>query len=172
MPSAFDDLRMLGWALPAIWRRLLVALGVALTVWMVFYAVYSPNGWIAYRQKRAAYQHLSQEHQQLEKENEELRHRIKELKTDPRAIEKIAREEFGLVRPGEYVYRLPPSQPAASITPPNQLSAPPSTLTDSKSRSVLIILWLLLAGVLMTVLIPALFRLGRKLNPTSARGAR
>ena len=41
----------------------------------------------------------------LQKENEILRERIYRLKNDDYYLEKIAREELGLVRPGEIVYR-------------------------------------------------------------------
>jgi cell division protein FtsB len=35
---------------------------------------------------------------------------VKDLKTDPRAIEKIAREELILARPGEIIIKIPQSQ--------------------------------------------------------------
>ena len=31
----------------------------------------------------------------------------KSLKTDPKAIERIAREEMGLARPGEMIFKIP-----------------------------------------------------------------
>jgi cell division protein FtsB len=101
------NLLSLGWplALPSR-HRLLAGIAIGLTVWMTRCAVYAPNGLLAYQQKRAEYQQLLQKNQQMEKENEDLARRIKALKTDPRAIESIAREGLGLVRPGEYVIRL------------------------------------------------------------------
>ena len=39
--------------------------------------------------------------ERLSQENREILQEIKGLKLDPKAIEKIAREELGMVRPGE-----------------------------------------------------------------------
>lgn len=47
---------------------------------------------------------LSREIERLQTSNEALRRQLEALKTDPFAIEKIAREDLGLVRPGEIVY--------------------------------------------------------------------
>jgi cell division protein FtsB len=41
----------------------------------------------------------------LQKENEALRERVQRIRDDDLYLEKIAREELGLVRPGEIVYR-------------------------------------------------------------------
>ena len=41
----------------------------------------------------------------LQKENEILRERIYQLRHDDLYLEKIAREDLGLVRPGEIIYR-------------------------------------------------------------------
>ncbi len=41
----------------------------------------------------------------------ELKAEIQNLKEDPSAIERVARREFGLVRPDEYVFVLPKSEP-------------------------------------------------------------
>lgn len=45
--------------------------------------------------------------------NEELRHRLARLQTDTEFLEKVAREELGLAREGELVYRFP-----ESVNPP------------------------------------------------------
>lgn len=56
----------------------------------------------------------SEEVNLYERQNRELRELIKNLKQDPYTIEQIAREELGLVKPGETVYEfvdeIPPSQ--------------------------------------------------------------
>ena len=56
----------------------------------------------------------------LNKENAALQQAVKELKTDPRAIEKIAREELILAKPGEIIIKIPQSQllPQALATRP------------------------------------------------------
>ncbi len=52
----------------------------------------------------------------LNNENHSLSGQVNSLKTDPKAIERIAREEMGLARPGEIIYKLPDSaKPGDSI---------------------------------------------------------
>jgi cell division protein FtsB len=41
---------------------------------------------------------------ELETENARLAAEILDLRSDPRAIERLAREELGMVRPGETVF--------------------------------------------------------------------
>jgi len=39
-------------------------------------------------------------------QNEQLRKKIHELETNPKAIEKIAREKYGMVKEGEEIFRI------------------------------------------------------------------
>ncbi len=52
----------------------------------------------------------------LREENRSIRTQIDRLKTDPRAIEKIAREKLNLVRPGETIYQIVPRTPTQSTS--------------------------------------------------------
>ena len=85
-------------------RRILLTLFLAGLVLAAGYkVVYGPNGTIVYKAKRAEYQRLQHE---IDAENErhlELQERVKALQSDPRAIEREAREQLGYVRPGERV---------------------------------------------------------------------
>ena len=49
--------------------------------------------------------------QQIQEENDRYVQQIKELKTDPKAIEREAREQMHYTRPGEVVYVRPASPP-------------------------------------------------------------
>ena len=40
-------------------------------------------------------------------ENKSLTDQVNSLKSDPKSIERIAREEMGLARPGEMIFKLP-----------------------------------------------------------------
>lgn len=53
---------------------------------------------------------------QLNDENRKLQDHVEQLKTDPAEIERIAREQLGLARPGEFVFKVP-SKPADSTAP-------------------------------------------------------
>lgn len=57
---------------------------------------------------------LDEQNYRLQKENEALRQRITRLRNDDFSLEKIAREELNLVRPGEVIYRFPSSEPRKS----------------------------------------------------------
>ncbi|HEY7316577.1 MAG TPA: septum formation initiator family protein [Candidatus Binatia bacterium] len=54
---------------------------------------------------------LDEENYRLQNENEGLRQRISKLRNDNFYLEKMAREELNLVRPGEIIYRFPPAEP-------------------------------------------------------------
>src|SRR6476619_3351193 len=57
---------------------------------------------------------LDEQNYRLQKENEALRQRIYRIRNDNAYLEKLAREELNLVRPGEIVYRFsnPGNRPA------------------------------------------------------------
>jgi len=95
------------------WRRLGTVAVVLLTLALTLHAMFGANGMVAYRQKRAEMQSLKSEVERRQKENDESAARIKALKSDPKAIEKEAREQFGYARPGEIVYvtPAPPAKP-------------------------------------------------------------
>ncbi len=61
-----------------------------------------------YREQR----HLVVQTEELKNENQKLRQQIDDLKHAPRAIERIAREELGMVREDEIVYRFVPPEMA------------------------------------------------------------
>ncbi len=93
-------------------RRRLATVGVAtLTVWLFLHVMFGANGMVVYRQKRADYQNLRHEIDQLQKENDHYNGQIKALQTDPKTIEKEAREQLHYARPGEVVYVAPAPPP-------------------------------------------------------------
>ena len=103
-------------------HRQWLATGVfaALTAGFCYHVVFGANGMLAYRQKVAEYHQLQQQIQQAQVENEKLQERIKQLKSDPQAIEREAREKFRYARPGELIYLLPAPEPP---NPPSKAMA-------------------------------------------------
>jgi cell division protein FtsB len=100
-------------------RRRLATLGVAMvTVWLFLHVMFGANGMVIYRQKRAGYQALRHEIDDLQKENERFTAQIKALQTDPKTIEKEAREQLHYARPGEVVY-VPPTPPLIPVPSTN-----------------------------------------------------
>jgi cell division protein FtsB len=72
-------------------------------------AIFGDTGVLHLQRLRAELAALHRAVQVLEAENERLSRAIAALRTDPAALERIAREELGLVRPGERVLRFPPA---------------------------------------------------------------
>jgi cell division protein FtsB len=63
---------------------------------------------------------LNEQNYRLQQENEALRQRIHRLRHDNAALEKLAREELAMVKPGDVVYRFPKSAPPSPFTAPTQ----------------------------------------------------
>ena len=103
-------------------RRLATGVVGILTVWFFLHVMFGPNGMVVYQQKRAESQQLQEQIQALQKENEHYTGQIRALQTDPKTIEKEAREALHYARPGEVVY----------VSPPAVHPQPPSTDAASK----------------------------------------
>jgi len=94
------------------WRRRMATIAVALLAgWIALHVMSGPNGWMAYRNKKVEYQRLEEQVGNLQQENAELESRIKALKSDPKAIEKEAREQLRYAKPGEVIYVMPEAKP-------------------------------------------------------------
>jgi len=97
----------------AIRRRIATCAITIFSVWFFVHVMFGANGMIVYRQKKAEYQNLQKEIGGLQQENERYTQDIKSLETDPKAIEKEAREQLHYARPGEVIYVSPPPPPTS-----------------------------------------------------------
>jgi cell division protein FtsB len=89
---------------------------LVLTAWLFVHVMFGANGMVVYRQKKTEYQSLQKEIDSLRQENDSYTAQIKGLKTDPKTIEKEAREQLHYARPGEVVYVSPsPVTPQRSM---------------------------------------------------------
>jgi cell division protein FtsB len=95
-------------------RRLSTVIVAMLAVWLFAHVVLGANGMMVYREKRAEVQSLRQEIDSLQSENDRYSKQIDDLKTDPKTIEKEAREQLHYARPGEVVYVVP-AAPAQDV---------------------------------------------------------
>jgi cell division protein FtsB len=95
-------------------RRLATGIVAVLTVWMFVHVMFGANGMVVYREKRAENQDLQRQLDSLQKENQAYNSQIQALKTDPKTIEKEAREQFHYTRKGEIVYVTPAPPPPQS----------------------------------------------------------
>jgi cell division protein FtsB len=84
---------------------------------LVLQDVFGTHGVLAMRRSQREAGEIRKEIQKLNDENRQLQDRVKDLKSDPQAIEEIARKEMGLAKPGELIFKLPVKQaPAAAET--------------------------------------------------------
>jgi cell division protein FtsB len=83
-------------------------LGLALFALLV-HDIFGAHGFIAMRRTQKEIEQVRQQIGKLNDENKSLTDEVTSLKTDPKAIERIAREDMGLARPGELIYKLPDS---------------------------------------------------------------
>ena len=90
---------------------------------LIVHNIFGQNGYLALRRQQKQVQTLQQEIQQLKQDNDDLAKQIKALKSDPAAVERLAREQMHLVKPGEKVYTLPPARVPTAF--PDKKDAPP-----------------------------------------------
>jgi len=86
-----------------------VLLGLLVLV-LVVHDVFGTHGFLAMRRTQSEINKVLADLDQLNKENMQLEQEVRELKTDPHKIEKIARDELGLAKPGEVIIKIPLSQ--------------------------------------------------------------
>ena len=84
--------------------RLALALALAIGIGYLPYRAYGPDG--VARALRLEREHLQlvEDNARLRRENRSLARRIQRLKDDHRAIERVARDELGLVREQDMVF--------------------------------------------------------------------
>ena len=87
---------------------MVVVLCIILSV-MVIQAVIGPGGCREGRRLKGKTNDLIRRIEAVKFENEEFENEIERLKTDPKEIEKIAREELGMIMPGEHKVVIKPS---------------------------------------------------------------
>jgi cell division protein FtsL len=89
-------------------------LGLLMLV-MIVHDVFGTHGFLAMRRTQSEITKVKADLDQLSKENAELAQEVKDLNSDPRLIEKIARDDLGLARPGEIIIRIPQGQQLEQI---------------------------------------------------------
>ncbi|MFZ3216357.1 MAG: septum formation initiator family protein [Candidatus Acidiferrales bacterium] len=97
--------------LAAFLRRNLYWFLTAGFVLLLLQDIFGTHGVLAMRRSQAEARKIQQEINQLDGENQKLQGHVKDLKTDPATIECIAREDIGLARPGELIFKTQPSAP-------------------------------------------------------------
>lgn len=81
--------------------------------------VFGRHGLITTYRMDLKVRHERQRVQELKQENREFTQQVRELKSNPSAIARVAHERMGMVKPGELIFKLPPasSKPARQSQP-------------------------------------------------------
>ena len=86
------------------------AIFVLLLMALVAHVLFGEHGLLAMRRAQKEVVKLHEEIAQLNADNKQLSEEIQALKSDPKLIERIAREEMNLAKPGELIFKLPPKK--------------------------------------------------------------
>jgi cell division protein FtsB len=83
-------------------------------------AVVGERGYLELRRMQQRHTDAVQQLERQRAENQALRGYVRQLKTDPAAMEREIRAQLGYVRPGELVFSVRDAAPGASPRPPAQ----------------------------------------------------
>jgi cell division protein FtsB len=98
-------------------RRYGIIALVVLCAVLIVNEIFGQHGIVALRRQKRDMKSLEQRIQQLQRDNVQLEMQINALKSDPKTIEKRAREQLHMARPNERIYVLPDKQPETSPIP-------------------------------------------------------
>jgi cell division protein FtsB len=96
-------------SLPRRWPAYLIG---SLIVLLSLVTLVGERGALHLWRLRGEKSRLDEQNYRLQKENESLRQRVHKIRNDDDYLEKLAREELNMVRPGEIVYRFQTGQRA------------------------------------------------------------
>jgi cell division protein FtsB len=112
-------------------RHLLYGLGGLILV-LVVVTIVGERGAIHLWRLRGEKIRIDEQNYRLQKENEALRQRVLRIRHDNHYLEKLAREELNMARPGEVIYRFPSSKTENDRR--NPLNESPSESRQSEGR--------------------------------------
>jgi cell division protein FtsB len=110
---------------PRLWRwgqnlliekqhRIVIGGGIGCFLLLSLLAMAGERGFFEVYQFNRHLQHVESRIQALEVENERMRLQLTGLRSDPYQIEKLAREDLGLVRPDEIIFEIVDGRPEDS----------------------------------------------------------
>jgi cell division protein FtsB len=87
-------------------RRLVFVTFVILSfIYLSISLLFGDMGLFTYIELNKTKKNLEKQVVEINRQNEEIKTQVKLLKEDPFYKEKLAREEFGLAKPGEYIFQ-------------------------------------------------------------------
>ena len=103
-------------------RRNAIFVMALLSLVILMHEVFGRNGYMTLRREKKEYNTLQKQIQAVSEENQQLEQKIHALKNNPEAVEKQARDQLRLAKPGEIIYMLPDKGLAQSSAGPQQHS--------------------------------------------------
>lgn len=87
-------------------KKVLILIGIIAVILLVAFTVtFTEKGFYAYYQLKTEKEQLENQIDSLKNTNDSLRKEIKLLQNSDEKIEKVAREKYGMIKPGEKVYK-------------------------------------------------------------------
>jgi cell division protein FtsB len=99
---------------PSARRRTLQIVLVFVTLVLVINALIGERGLMETLRARKQYDELVQSIDRLKTENARLRDEARRLRSDPATIEALARQQLGLIKPGELLFIIKNVRPAST----------------------------------------------------------
>jgi cell division protein FtsB len=112
-PEPMRRKRVLATPASPLRRRVVQYLLVFATVVLVVDALVGDRGLLERMRARREHRVATVALETLRRENTELRGKIRQLRDNPSAIESLAREELGLIKPGEVLFIIKDVKPAS-----------------------------------------------------------
>ena len=117
-------MKELHWDIQTLQRNAIYFL-LLVCIALIVHEIFGQHGFLAMRRQQKEAEALQQKLQLLQQENLELEKQINALRSDPKAIERVARERMRMARPGEIIYTLPEKEtkrpsPDTTGSPPAQ----------------------------------------------------
>jgi cell division protein FtsB len=97
---------------PTLQRRTIHLLLVFVTVVLVVDALVGEKGLMESMRARRHYREVAASLEALQRENDRMTEEVRRLTDDPATIESVARQELGLMRPGEVLFIIKDQKPA------------------------------------------------------------
>ena len=116
---------LFGWDHKTLRRNAIFVLAL-LSFALLMHEVFGRNGYLTLRRQKQEYSTLQQNIQRLAQDNQQIEQKIRALKTNPEAVEKQARDQLHLAKPGELIYMLPDKRSAQPAATAQQTSPNPS----------------------------------------------
>ena len=110
----------------------ILAAATSLVAALAYHVICGEHGYLSLQREKQQYQVLQKQASQLQQENDKLQKQITALKNDPKTIEKRAREDSLMAKPGEIIIRYSDSTAKDSGSAAKQDGTPPAPATAAQ----------------------------------------